>query len=794
MGPQFHSDLLRLVRRYYPWAMPVLFSFVAMSYWCMNVIYHHHRIENALMMWTQLECQVVSQTAQVSRAWLDLNIRAGIAPDIAEQEVLIRFVQTIRLSKNGDAWIYNRRHPVFDNSSDFPEEYRQKNIRDIFEIQKQKGASHYQALCDGVMNATDGADWYVWLPEKGREYAAWTSFQVADDTWTIGVSTPESEILDYFQIRKEYFRELVAILIITGLITMICVLTWRLQHSDRHQRESLEQAVADRTEQLSAMNRELNETQQSLRKNRDELELKVKERTHDLQIAIEKLVEEIKARQLIESELLESREKYQNLFQNALVGLFRTRISDGKVLECNHQVSHILGYDDMDEFMHQFVAQNYYVDSQKRIEFITLLNNFSCIQNFEAQFYRKDGSIRWLSYSAQIFPEHGYLEGVLIDIDDRKQAEMQLQKSKATLRAVLDGISDPILMVNKDMLFQIINQAALKYFQIPPDIDVIGLPCHELAPCKAYCTTCLIRKAKDNMTERVLERCSPLYPGKKEVLSFDSFRYPDNSAQCGMIVRITDVTEKRRIQEQLVRANRMTGLATLSAGIAHEIRNPLSSISLFTDLLLDSDRFDMVPQAREILGDIKENALKISLIIKQVLDLARGSGEKKQLYDLNAILADILEFWIQRIKINRIQLEFYPVSGLPNVYVEPMQIMHVLNNLILNAIESMEEGGGLCVSTSLAKSSLISGREVVAIHISDTGSGIFPEDMDKIFDPFFTTKMTGAGLGLSISYKIIKDHGGIISVESDPGNGAIFTVELPVCQGNCSCKNPDIPH
>ncbi len=295
------------------------------------------------------------------------------------------------------------------------------------------------------------------------------------------------------------------------------------------------------------------------------------------------------------------------------------------------------------------------------------------------------------------------------------------------------------------------------------------------------------------MEARVLERCSPLYPGKKEILTFDPFRYPDNIAQCGMIIRITDVTEKRKIEAQLVRANRMTGLANLSAGIAHEIRNPLSSISLFTDLLLDSDRFDMVPQAVEILGDIKENALRISLIIKQILDFARGSGEKKQLSNLNAILVETLEFWYQRIKINRIQLEFYPVPGLPKVYVDPMQIVHVLNNLILNAIESMEEGGGLCVSTSLAKSSVISGREVVAIHISDTGSGISLEDMDKIFDPFFTTKMTGAGLGLSISYKIIEEHGGIISVESDPGNGAIFTVELPVYRGNCSCKDPDVP-
>ncbi len=457
----------------------------------MIVSYRHRRIEMVLTIWTQLESQIVSQTAQVSRAWLDLRIHeAGMSPDAAEQEVLTRFVQPICLLKNGDAWIYNRRHPVFDNSADFPDEYRQKNIREIFEIQKQKGASHYQTLCDGVMNATDGADWYIWLPEKGREYAAWTSFQVGDDSWTIGVSTPESEILDYFQIRKEYYRELVAILIITGLISIICVLTWRLQHLDRHQRESLEQAVVDRTEQLLGMNRELDETQHSLRRARDELEVKVNERTHELQIAIGKLVEEIKVRQQIESELLESREKYQNLFQNALVGLFRTRISNGKILACNDYLVEIFGYDNLDEFMNRFYAELHYAEPQKRGEIINNLYRCERMDNVEAQFYRRDGSIRWLSYSIRIFPEQGYLEGVVIDINDRKQAEMQLQKSKATLQAVLDGIIDPIFMVNQNLVLKFINQAALKYSDYngfggivlypPKEADIIRL-CSQLS-------------------------------------------------------------------------------------------------------------------------------------------------------------------------------------------------------------------------------------------------------------------------------------------------------------------------
>jgi hypothetical protein len=142
---------------------------------------------------TQLE--IVRSVSRSIGAYVMAELAEGQALSTIEQRILTQFVAPIHLLENGDAWIYAPDHIVFDLSSDLPEEYRGKSMAEIFALQVQKGANHYEAMTDDVMNAREGVGWYVWLPEKGKEIAAWTPVRFGPHVWTIGLSTPLPEIL-----------------------------------------------------------------------------------------------------------------------------------------------------------------------------------------------------------------------------------------------------------------------------------------------------------------------------------------------------------------------------------------------------------------------------------------------------------------------------------------------------------------------------------------------------------------------------------------------------------------------
>ncbi len=169
----------------------------------------------------ELEAAIIKEAARASSLWFHKRISEKNATiGEIEQEIFNEFIDPIQLLENGDAWIYNKDYVIFDQSSDFPEKYRGKSIREIFDIQKKSGARHYDDLIHGIENATEGSGWYVWLPEKGKEWAAWTSFKFYDQTWTLGLSTPENEILEKYDIWSFLTRQITY----SGFIVLILFL------------------------------------------------------------------------------------------------------------------------------------------------------------------------------------------------------------------------------------------------------------------------------------------------------------------------------------------------------------------------------------------------------------------------------------------------------------------------------------------------------------------------------------------------------------------------------------------
>src|SRR5215472_1098897 len=224
-------------------------------------------------------------------------------------------------------------------------------------------------------------------------------------------------------------------------------------------------------------------------------------------------------------------------------------------------------------------------------------------------------------------------------------------------------------------------------------------------------------------------------------------------------------------QTQMSRAEHFATLGELAAGLAHEIRNPLAGIAGVLDIV--SPDLPPTSVAREVIEDAKQEAVQINRILTELLDTARPKAPQFRVTDIVGTAEHAVLFARQQAVTKRIHIEFEVKDVLPPLEHDPNQINQVLLNLLLNAIQSMDKAGTIRVS-------LEPEDDTVAITVADEGKGIAPENLPNLFRPFFTTKGHGTGLGLSLARRMVESHGGTITVESKLGEGARFTVLLPV--------------
>ena len=242
----------------------------------------------------------------------------------------------------------------------------------------------------------------------------------------------------------------------------------------------------------------------------------------------------------------------------------------------------------------------------------------------------------------------------------------------------------------------------------------------------------------------------------------------------GVLLVGQDVTEQVRTKQALIHSERLAAIGRMSAVVAHEIRNPLSSIGLNTELLqeeVDEAGMDSGSEAQSILSSISKEVERLTEVTDAYLHLARLPKPNLGPHEINTILDDLLRFMSGEFETKGIELvqELDPEAGL--VDADDSQIRQALLNLLKNSSESINDGGVLTVRTKRI-------NKVVQICISDTGKGIAEDDLDRIFEPFFSTREGGTGLGLALTQQIISEHGGSIDCESSVGDGTTFTVKL----------------
>jgi signal transduction histidine kinase len=387
------------------------------------------------------------------------------------------------------------------------------------------------------------------------------------------------------------------------------------------------------------------------------------------------------------------------------------------------------------------------------------------------------------------------------EVEERRAAEDRLLLSKTMLQAVFDGISEPLILVDKTMRVKMINQSATSYYDIPDRQEAIGLRCFENRGKSEFCKDCEIPRAVLKKQPIVFERSGFMDPNRLERI----FIYPvkENGSGAGdAIIRITDITEERRIEQQLIQSEKMASLGVLVSSIAHEINNPNNLVTFnlpilrdYLDALIpivdkyadsnpDFELFHMsYPEFRKdiinLLDNIEHGSGRISKFVFNLREFVQNNGKKsKKWADLRLVVDKVLSICEGKIKkaVKAFTIEI--PDNLPAIYTDPHALEQVLINLLVNGSQAMDKKDSrLKLVVSIGNT----WREHTIIEVIDNGCGMDEETRRHIFNPFFTTKAPadGTGLGLYVCQNLIQALGGLLEVESEVGLGSTFRVILP---------------
>jgi PAS domain S-box-containing protein len=265
--------------------------------------------------------------------------------------------------------------------------------------------------------------------------------------------------------------------------------------------------------------------------------------------------------------------------------------------------------------------------------------------------------------------------------------------------------------------------------------------------------------------------------GNIEVLISTTARTDETGQIVGYEGIIKDITQRRNIERQLLQADKLASLGQLSAGVAHEINNPLGLILGYTQLLIRSESDES--KKREDLKTIERHTRNCKSIVEALLNFARKTATERTSVDINQAVREVITVIKHQFELDNVRVEVDYDDTVPTFSGDKEKLKQVMMNLVMNAEQAIKNSGRVSISTTFIPES-----GEIRVTVQDTGAGIPKEIIDKIFDPFFTTKPVGqgTGLGLSVSYGIVKEHNGKILVDSEPGKGTSFTIVLPVLQ------------
>jgi two-component system NtrC family sensor kinase len=505
---------------------------------------------------------------------------------------------------------------------------------------------------------------------------------------------------------------------------------------------------------------------------------------------------DITARKQQEQKLHASREDFKNLFEHMPTGVFISS-KGGKFLNANQALLDMLGYESKEDFLNIDLPQDLYVRPEDRDTFKEMMERDGRVIDYEVEFKRQDGStIPILLTGHARYDQQGNIigyEGLNVNLAQRKLMEKELREAYDFMNKIVQSSPDSITATGMKGNILIWNQAAEETLGYKAS-EVIG----KMNIRKIY---------PEGVARKVMQRLrSGEYGGVGRLSSYPmvyvrrdgevvegnlsaAIIYDAKGKEIASVGSFVDLRERlkmeralRHTQEQLLQSEKLAAMGRLTSQIAHELNNPLYGIMNTLELL----KTEISPEnrRRKILEMALSETVRLSDLLRKMLSFSKPDQEERHPVDIYSVLDEILLLHEKQLKENDINIEYRLAENLGLVNASKNQLRQVFLNMVANARDAMTHGGTLTVTTG-------SDGDNVVIDITDTGSGIREEHIDKIFDSFFTTKgeVKGVGLGLSVCYGFIQDHGGDIEVQSKEGVGTTFTITLPVYNAVTSEKD-----
>ncbi len=381
----------------------------------------------------------------------------------------------------------------------------------------------------------------------------------------------------------------------------------------------------------------------------------------------------------------------------------------------------------------------------------------------------------------------GFFKEVQVKIGELQKSYRDLERERQQVQAILDGITDMVAVITPAYRIRSVNHS---FFDVFPHRNPMGEKCHEVFRGRTSpCESCALRKALD--TNQVC-RQSAIFPVGETNRQFEITASPLRNASgqpTDIIVVKRDVTLEKQFQAEYYHTEKMATIGLLAAGVAHEINNPLTSIQGFTeglqrrlrDLQKRADDPRLTDVFDEYLGIIRRECRRCSDIVRSLLTFSPRKQAEFSRVNLNRLVNNVMKILQHKLKhLPEHQVRLHLDPNLPDIQGIPEEIEQVILNLFLNALDAVEEAGVVSIRTHV-----VATDTWIYLEVNDNGCGISEEHLPKLFEPFFTTKPVGKGIGIGLStcYHIIQAHGGEITADSSPGQGALFTVKFPSTAG-----------
>ncbi|MCL5288646.1 MAG: PAS domain S-box protein [Acidobacteria bacterium] len=479
----------------------------------------------------------------------------------------------------------------------------------------------------------------------------------------------------------------------------------------------------------------------------------------------------------------ESEARFTQLFETLHEGVYFST-PEGRLLDANPALVAMLGYENKDELLQQNVF-DLYMDASERSGLMQELDEQRTLREREIVLRRKDGKpLICLDTSTAIRDTSGKVlryQGTLVDITQRREMERRLHQEQEFARRLVESFPDMIVVMDREGKYTYVSARMKEQLGYEPE-ELIGKTLGERTHAddrkvlqemhreliegkRAYGTVEYRTLHKDGSWRTVRGTASPLSDASGNII--------------GVIASARDITDLKRLEQQVSQSERLAAMGQMMAGVAHELNNPLTAILGINDLLREKATDEVVGRQLEL---IQKQARRAAEIVQNLLTFSRPRAPRRAQVRLDDLLLHTIQLHEYSLHVNNIKVDYTVEPGAHPVLGDSHQLMQVFLNLIVNAEQAIREVNKQ--GTLRVRVEQVGDEQHVSIQ--DDGPGIPAGILPRIFDPFFTTKRPGrgTGLGLSICMAIMREHGGAIEARSLPEGGALFTLSFPAVNGD----------